>query len=134
LDAGEWAEWAGAYDAADLAIAIKPLLLRHLVGRDDPGTDDDDDDAVAFLDAGVVVYHPFAEVFDAAARAGVALTPRLLRPDTAAPDPGLLSTGFVAVGRRGVPFLEWWRAQVATGGPAAEERTIDAGASFFAGE
>ena len=98
------------YNVMELATALKPFLLRHLVvERGEP--------SVTYLDPDIEVFAPLDDIAAAAQAHGIVLTPHRLTPlpaDRWQPDErtfivsGAYNLGFVAVGAGGVPFLEWW--------------------------
>ena len=101
---------ATIYNVLELATALKPFLLRHLVvERGEP--------SATYLDPDIEVFAPLDDVAAAAEAHGIVLTPHRLTPlpaDRWQPDErvfivsGAYNLGFVAVGAGGVPFLEWW--------------------------
>lgn len=114
---GEWEQMAGIYAVLELATAIKAAFLRSLFAAHAHL------DAVVFLDPDIEVFAPFPEVFETAARDGIALTPHVLQPlprDGMEPDErmlrhaGLFNLGFIAVGRRAGAFLDWWHERLRT--------------------
>jgi hypothetical protein len=101
------------YDGLELCCAAKPVLLRHLLQRAE---------AALYLDSDLCVYGSLADVARRAADTGVVLSPHSLVPRNADPslpgDDALLQVGqfcagFVAVGRRGERFLDWWWSKLA---------------------
>src|SRR5664279_15739 len=104
----EWADMAAIYDADEFAGALKPYLLARLVG--DGGT-------AVYLSPDTVVYDDVAEVFGAAERSGIALTPQVLDPmprDGRYPDErtirtaGVFNLGLIGASSSAQEFLEWW--------------------------
>ncbi|HVO11059.1 MAG TPA: glycosyltransferase [Vicinamibacteria bacterium] len=97
------------YDVTELATAVKPLLLRRLVGETG--------EAVLFFDPDVQVLGPAAALWPLARESGILLTPHVLAP---IPDDGLgvsdvfvaragqFNLGFIGVAPGAEPFLEWW--------------------------
>ena len=100
---------ATIYDVMELATALKPFLLRHLLDEGAP--------SATYLDPDIQVFAPLDDIAAAAERGGIVLTPHRL---TAPPDDGLqpddqvfaqvgtYNLGFVAVGAGGRAFLDWW--------------------------
>ena len=90
---------ATMYDVMELATALKPFLLRHLLDEGAP--------SATYLDPDIEVLAPLDDIAEAAERDGIVLTPHRLTP---APDDGLqpdeqvyaqcgtYNLGFVAVG------------------------------------
>jgi len=104
--------WAAIYDAGELACALKPWALRHLLGEVD---------AAVYIDGDVEVLDTMADLEPLARTSGVVLSPHNLQPleaDGRLPDrftmlkAGMYNGGLVAVGRSGAPFLDWWGAQL----------------------
>ena len=77
LAAGEWEQMAGVYNVMELATAVKPAFLRHLLTQ---ALDASGSQAVCYLDPDVEVYHPFPEVAVLAEEVGIVLTPHVLHP------------------------------------------------------
>ena len=63
LPRSEWRPMAAMYDVMELATALKPAALRHLLRHHNP-----DAGAVAYIDPDIHVMTPFVEVFDDAIR------------------------------------------------------------------
>ena len=125
----EYAWMTSIYDGFELSCAVKPWLLRFLM-QDAP--------AALYFDSDIFVCDSLAEIASAAASAGLVLSPHTLEPlpaDGLMPDDdiflrsGQFNGGFVAVGRGGGPFLEWWRQRLARGclawSPAEPQRFVD---------
>jgi hypothetical protein len=139
---------AGIYSVLELATALKPALLRHLLAGD--GSDEDDHPAVLYLDPDIMVYQPFPEVFEAAQRGGIVLTPHVLHPlprDGLEPDErclmlsGLFNLGLIGVGSGASAFLDWWHERLVLDAvidlPNAlftDQRWVDWVPSLFGGE
>ena len=96
------------YDGLEICCALKPLLLRHLLA---------DAEAALYLDSDLFVGGPLVDVASRAATTGVVLSPHSLVPrgedsrlpgDDSLLQVGQFNAGFLAVGRRGLPFLDWW--------------------------
>ena len=105
------------YDPFELSCALKPPFFRLLLDR---GAS-----AVVFTDTDTCFYAPVDDLADIAAAAGLAVFPHAVRP---APERrylplgqieyqqmvgGLFNLGFIAVGRRGDAFLDWWGDRLA---------------------
>jgi hypothetical protein len=100
---------ATGYDLVELATAVKPLLLRRLLGESEQ---------VFYLDPDTWLTAPMAELPTelAASEGGILLTPHFLEPLPAgAPvteghllTVGVFNLGFCGVDRRAAEFLEWW--------------------------
>jgi hypothetical protein len=116
LDLGilELHRMAMAYDVTELATALKPWLLQHLL---DLGAE-----TVTYLDPDIEVFASLEHVADLATEHGVVLTPHLLTPlprdglqldEAQIMGAGAYNLGFIAVGRTSRPFLQWWRERLA---------------------
>jgi glycosyltransferase involved in cell wall biosynthesis len=144
LAAGEWEQMAGVYTLIEFATALKPAFLRHLLAsRLEGGTNE----AVCYLDPDIAVYRSFSEVAELAEKSGIVLTPHVLHPlprDGCSPDEralmlaGLFNLGFLCVGRRALPFLDWWHERLRLDGvidPAnalfTDQRWVDWVPSLF---
>lgn len=100
------------YDVMELATAVKPALLQHLLV---------DDDLACYIDPDIYVYGAFADVVEPARTVGIVLTPHVLEPiprdgchptERVVMQSGIMNLGFVAVGRPAQPFLTWWRERL----------------------
>jgi hypothetical protein len=112
LGGAEFGWMATIYDGFELSCAVKPWLLRTLLSGAD---------AALYLDADILVLDDLAAVAEQAAAAGLVLSPHTLEP---LPDDGLFpnddtflragqfNAGFIAVGRSGGAFLDWWAARL----------------------
>ncbi|MDQ3402800.1 MAG: hypothetical protein M3548_05340 [Actinomycetota bacterium] len=96
---------ATAYGAEDLAMAVRPALLRQLISEYD---------VALYIQPQSKVFAPLAGIADHARSRGVVLTPRNLaalpldgKTPAAASSFGLVDTGFLAVGQGGLPFLDY---------------------------
>lgn len=134
----ELAPMAAMYGPAELAIALKPWALRHLLAEAD---------AAVYLDGDIEVMAPMPELIGLAGGAGVVITPHTVHPlpdDGRGPGPstilqaGVYNAGFVAVGPGGRDFLDWWGVQLrrhCIHDPAAgfhgDQRWLDLVPSYF---
>ena len=109
IDDEQWRQMAAGYTVMELATAIKPWLLQHLLQSCRTAT---------YLDPDIKLYAPISDCFDAAAEHAIALTPHCLLPvprDGLEPSEqglmlsGLFNLGYVSVGQLGRPFLRWWQ-------------------------
>jgi glycosyltransferase involved in cell wall biosynthesis/2-polyprenyl-3-methyl-5-hydroxy-6-metoxy-1,4-benzoquinol methylase len=109
LDPVEIRRLAGIYDVTELATAVKPVLLRRLL--------DEGRGEVVYLDPDIRIYESIQEVADLAAAHGIVLTPHTMEPypkDERQIDgffvlaAGVYNLGFISVGQRARPFLDWW--------------------------
>jgi hypothetical protein len=134
LERRELLRLAAIYTVAELAGALKPYLIRHLLQQ---GAD-----TVIFLDADTEVLAPLDLAVALASEHGVVLTPHITTPH-AEFEPwfllsGMLNAGFLAVGRDGGPFLDWWAARTVRHchvaiheGNCAEQRWLDFALPLF---
>jgi hypothetical protein len=129
LSGAEYDWMAAIYDGFELSCAAKPRLLRHLLTLAD---------VALYLDSDILICGPLAEIAEQVKTAGLLLSPHTLEPlprDGLMPDDDVLlrsgqfNGGFVAVGRQGVAFLDWWRERLArecvVGGAVEPERFVD---------
>ena len=109
IDQREVHRLAGIYDVTELATAVKPLFLQHLLER---GAS-----SVIYLDPDIRIYAPLDEAASRALQHGIVLTPHTTQPipqDGRQIDPlvllasGAYNLGFIAVGASAGEFLEWW--------------------------
>jgi hypothetical protein len=100
---------AAIYDVVELATAVKPTLLRHLLAEGG--------EPVAYLDPDIIVFRPLDEIERLAREDDIVLTPHTSVPlpddghlpgEVAFLEAGVFNLGFVAVGAGAVPFLDWW--------------------------
>ena len=136
----EFNRLATMYGVVELATAIKPWLLRHLLGT---GAS-----SVAYFDPDIRIFTPLHEVFDAAEANGLALTPHALAPlptggnatqtEDVLLDVGIFNLGFVAVGGE-AEVLDWWAQRLArecvidpARGRFVDQRWMDLAMGYFA--
>jgi hypothetical protein len=102
----------GIYTVQELTCALKPHLLRFLLGE---GAD-----AVVYVDSDTDILGSMDHVAELAARSGVALSPNLLEPpplDGRSPSElelavvGMYCSGLIAVGSSATEFLNWWMSR-----------------------
>lgn len=110
----EFDRMATIYGVVELATAVKPTLMRHLL--------DEEGEPVAYLDPDILVFRPLDEIERMARAEDIVLTPHTSVP---LPDDGkhpyeaaflvcgVFNLGFVAVGPGGGPFLDWWAGRLA---------------------
>ncbi len=127
------------YNVMELATALKPFLLRHLLAAGAP--------SVTYLDPDIEVFAPLDDVAGAAERHGIVLTPHRLTAvpaDGRQPDEraflvsGAYNLGFVAVGPAGAGFLDWWADRCGRDclhdvpdGLFVDQRWVDVAAAYF---
>jgi glycosyltransferase involved in cell wall biosynthesis/SAM-dependent methyltransferase len=106
----------GIYDVMELSTAVKPSLLRHLLGANE---------AVIYLDPDIEVFADLSDLDSLARRHGLVLTPHYLESppeDGRKPSEadilraGVYNLGFVALGRGpdAERLLDWWADRLRT--------------------
>jgi glycosyltransferase involved in cell wall biosynthesis len=110
IEPAELRRMSTIYDVLELATALKPFLLRHLVvDRGEP--------TATYLDPDIEVFAPLDDLHDLALAHGVVLTPHRLVPldedgrepaDTVFALSGAYNLGYVTVSAAALPFLDWW--------------------------
>jgi glycosyltransferase involved in cell wall biosynthesis/SAM-dependent methyltransferase len=127
------------YDVKELATAVKPWLLKHLL---DSGVSE-----VMYLDPDIEIFTPLYELTELAREHSIVLTPHLTTPlprDGLLPDElmilraGVFNLGFIAVGESAKPFLDWWSERLRRDclvavekGLFVDQRWVDLVPSFF---
>jgi glycosyltransferase involved in cell wall biosynthesis/SAM-dependent methyltransferase len=113
LDPAELHRMAMIYDVLEIATAVKPWFLRRLL---------QDDLDVTYLDPDIRVYAPLDHVSELAREHSIVLVPHMMEPiprDGRVPSEetilaaGVFNLGFIGVGRRAEPFLDWWSERLA---------------------
>ncbi len=108
FSADETGRLAGIYDVTELATAVKPQLLAHLLT---------DSEHVVYLDPDIKIFDSLDELADLARNHDIVLTPHTTVPlprDGRRVDSrhvlgsGVYNLGFIGVGSGARPFLEWW--------------------------
>lgn len=115
LEPREAHRMAMAYSVVEFATAVKPFLLRALLQG---GMDE-----VIYLDPDIQVFASLEDIAEMARRDGVVVTPHLERPlphdelltdvESVVLGAGIFNLGFVAVGRSGIPAMDWWAERLA---------------------
>jgi glycosyltransferase involved in cell wall biosynthesis len=114
IEAEEFHRMAMIYEVLELATAVKPWLIEHLLSLGDA-------DAVVYLDPDIRVYAPLDELSALAQTHGIVLTPHVTAPmprdgksfdETAILAAGIYNLGFIAVGTGSQPFLDFWKERV----------------------
>lgn len=114
MDPTVFGEMATSYTVIELATAVKPFLLAHLLKSDE---------VVMYIDPDIEVFTALADVAEQAGESGIVLTPHTLEPvprDGMYPDEykvlraGTFNLGFIAVGQSALEFLEWWQERLRT--------------------
>jgi hypothetical protein len=99
---------AAIYDVVEFATAVKPVFFRTLL---------EEFEQVVYLDPDMFVVAPLDDLEPLIDEFGVVLTPHFLEPVPAGTTHitevhsltvGVHNLGFFAVGRGGMPFLDWW--------------------------
>jgi glycosyltransferase involved in cell wall biosynthesis len=128
------------YDVLELATALKPFLLRHLVvDRGEP--------AATYLDPDIEVFAPLDDLDALAREHGIVLTPHRLVPlDEDGREPtdrvfslsGAYNLGYVTVSPAAVPFLDWWAERCrrdcihsVADGLFVDQRWVDMAVTYF---
>ncbi|SDH81364.1 glycosyltransferase family 4 protein [Agrococcus jejuensis] len=103
------------YDVMELATALKPATLRMLLRGGAR--------SAAYIDPDIRFYDAIDDVFEAAEREGIALTPHTLDPmprDGRRLDErdimvsGIYNLGFVCIGARALAATSWWHERLRT--------------------
>lgn len=134
----DFAEMAAMYSVLELATAVKPWLLLHLL---------DSATVVVYLDPDILVTAPLDDVVELGRDGAIVLTPHTLAP---IPRDGLLpgeldilrsgtyNLGFLAVSRKSRNFLVWWQERLRTDcvvqleqGLFVDQRWMDFAPSYF---
>lgn len=125
FDPDEYQTLVAIYDVMELATAVKPRVLLHLL--------DSSDGPVVYLDPDLWFFGSLDEVERLATAHGIVLTPHTLAPvgrDGRRPEEtellrsGAYNLGFIAVGQTARPFLDWWWQRLARECIVAPERGI----------
>ena len=140
-----WRGWAYCHTIVELATAIKPFMLAHLLKQ--PGCK-----KVIYLDPDTVAFSRLDDIVDALDSANVVLTPHQTKPEqslAAVMDNeicslkhGVYNLGFFAVAATeiGHDFADWWSKRVyhfcradIPNGLFTDQRWIDLVPAFFSG-
>jgi glycosyltransferase involved in cell wall biosynthesis len=109
LEGSEICRLAGIYDVTELATAVKPLFLRRLITSEAR--------EIIYLDPDVWILGSLLDLVPLAREHGIVLTPHATQPypdDDCRVDmhfilaAGAYNLGFVAVGEKARPFIDWW--------------------------
>lgn len=145
LEIPNWLGWAFCHTIVELATAIKPFMLAHLLAR--PGCR-----KVIYLDPDTVAFSRLDDIVEALDESNIVLTPHQTKPEqtlAAVMDNeicslkhGIYNLGFVAVAATdtGKAFANWWgqriyhfcRADIPNG-LFTDQRWIDLVPAFFEG-
>jgi glycosyltransferase involved in cell wall biosynthesis/SAM-dependent methyltransferase len=122
LERSEYHRMAALYSVLELSTAVKPWLLRCLLGR---GSE------VLYLDPDVQVFAPLDDVPRLAREHSIVLTPHTTAPvpnsESEVPETtiliaGMFNLGFIGLGRETDDFLDWWSDRVRRDCIVAPER------------
>jgi hypothetical protein len=114
LDCPPLAAMRARYDTVELACALKPWLIRHLL---------EEDRTVLYLDSDLRVYTPLGEMEALIERHGLVLSPHLLGPlprDGGHPSEqdilmaGTYNAGLLGASRAVAGFVAWWSKRLET--------------------
>jgi glycosyltransferase involved in cell wall biosynthesis/SAM-dependent methyltransferase len=110
FDEREFGRMATMYTVTELATAVKPTFLRHLLHAGS--------ESVLYLDPDIEIFASLEEIAHRAVDHGIVLTPHLTevqpRWDDLAPSEdivlsaGIYNLGFIGVGGGARDFLDWW--------------------------
>lgn len=115
IDEQEYGRMAMIYDVLELATAVKPWLLRHLLAEDE---------VVLYFDPDIQVFAPLDEIETQARAHGIVLTPHTteavpMESNELAENTiliaGIYNLGFIGIGRgeETERFLDWWSERLA---------------------
>jgi hypothetical protein len=145
LDIPDVRRWAFQHQIVELATAIKPFFIKHLLGSPDVGS-------VIYFDPDMVLFSPVDDIFARLEQENLVLTPHQTKPEEGMQaivdneicslKHGIYNLGFIGVrnteeGRR---FAAWWaertyhfcRADIAAG-LFTDQRWMDFAPVFFEG-
>ncbi|MBS1861342.1 MAG: glycosyltransferase [Actinobacteria bacterium] len=135
-------QMAAYYDVMELSTAVKPWLLRTLLGREGY-------DSVAYLDPDIQVFSSLAKIEEEAVRHGIVLTPHFNAPlprDGMKPSEedilisGTYNLGFIGLGAGATAeaLLDWWSERLEkdclndpANGHFVDQRWIDLAPGFW---
>lgn len=145
LNIPHWYSWAYCHTIVELATAIKPFMLAHLLKQ--PGCK-----KVIYLDPDTVAFSRLDDIIEALDSANIVLTPHQTKPEqtlAAVIDNeicslkhGVYNLGFIAVSATeiGHDFADWWSKRVYNfcrddipNGLFTDQRWIDLVPAFFSG-
>jgi hypothetical protein len=133
---------AAYYDIMELSTAVKPWLLRTLLGRPEV-------DAVSYFDPDIQVFAPLTKIEEEAKRHGMVLTPHFTTPlprDELKPSEedillaGVYNLGFIGLGagKTADELLDWWSVRLESDcinepaeGYFVDQRWIDLAPGFW---
>ncbi len=139
IDRELFSRMASYYEAGELAAAMKPWVLAHLLTSSP---------TAIYLDPRAAVYGPFDGLSALAERHGIVITPHVTRPmprDGLLPDEsallasGMYNLGFICLGPSAEEFLRFWITRLVDDGISeptamrfADQRWVDFVPSLFA--
>jgi len=141
----DWRPWAFCHSIVELATAIKPFYLKHLLEREDCGR-------VLYLDPDMVAFSRLDDILETLDEANIVLTPHQIDPESTLPaimdneicslKHGIYNLGFIGVTNtaEGHRFAAWWASRVyhfcrseIHNGLFTDQRWIDLVPAFFNG-
>jgi hypothetical protein len=143
LEIPNYLGWAFGHTIVELSTAIKPFMLKKLLGRDDCG-------GVLYFDPDMVLFSPLNDITAFLTDGSAILTPHLLEPETdiaaimdneiCSLKHGVYNMGFFGTGYNpeGLRFASWWADRVyhfcrddIPNGLFTDQRWIDLVPAFF---
>jgi len=113
LEPGDAYRMPMIYNVTELSTAVKPWLLRRLL--------DGETQSVIYFDPDIEIFTPLHEVAELARKHSIVLTPHVTEPipqdqlrlsESDILGSGIYNLGFIALGPRSEPFLNWWAARL----------------------
>jgi hypothetical protein len=141
----EWNAWSFCHNITELATAIKPFAMKHLLKDADEGC------IVIYLDPDMEIYSSLDDIISALGETSIALTPHQTQPESSLEDVinneitislkhGVYNLGFIGLSKGTVAdaFAEWWSNRVyyfcrdnTAHGLFTDQRWIDLVPCFF---
>lgn len=140
----DWKGWAFCHTITELATAIKPWMLEHLLSLSGEGG------KVLYLDPDTVVFSRLDDIIEALDEASIVLTPHQTKPESnlaavidneiCSLKHGIFNLGFIAVSNTptGRAFARWWAERTyyfcrddIPNGLFTDQRWIDLVPAFF---
>jgi hypothetical protein len=145
LGIDNWLGWSFCHTITELATAIKPFAMRHILANSA------DDSIILYLDPDMEIYSGLDDILQALEEASIALTPHQVQPESSLTDiisneitislkHGVYSLGFIGVSKGSVAdaFTAWWCERAyffcrdnTANGLFTDQRWIDLLPSFF---
>ncbi|MEI8341747.1 MAG: glycosyltransferase [Verrucomicrobiota bacterium] len=109
LSPAEIGRMAMIYDVTEFSTAVKPWLMRYMLGTGAP--------AVIYLDPDIEIFSPLDDLFELARRHTIVLTPHSTTPilrdglrlnESDILGSGVYNLGFLGLGQGCGEFLDWW--------------------------